>query len=216
MKGLILKDIYNMKGLGKSLVFLLVVFSLAFKDQGMAILVTMLTVSSTVLVVNSLAMDEVHQWYQLAFTMPVTRKQAVLSKYIISVGYALLGIITGICASLILQTTGWSAAEGNWVSTLAIGVVSMLMAILFISVLLPMNFKFGVQKARLLLLAMIALPVLMVTAITSLGIVFPGIMLYGGIKLSSYMIVFGSIAVIAVIAVGSFFLSVRIMEKKEF
>ena len=34
MKGLILKDIYNLKGMAKSLLFLIVIFALAFKEQG--------------------------------------------------------------------------------------------------------------------------------------------------------------------------------------
>ena len=215
MKGLILKDIYSMKGMGKSMLFLFIIFCLAFKDQGMAVMVTMFTVATTVLVINSLALDEMHNWYRIALTMPVSRHQLVLSKYLISVIYALVGIIAGICSSLLMQAAGWSAAEASLVGVIAIASVAFLMALLFISLLLPVNLKFGVQKSRLLLLALVALPVLAVTVLTSIGIVFP-VMFYFGVNLSSHAIVFISIAVVAVLITGSYLLSVRILKKKEF
>ena len=93
---------------------------------------------------------------------------------------------------------------------------AFLMALFMISLIMPINLKFGVQKARLLLLAVVALPILMISLMTVLGLVFPGIMFYGGFKLDAYAIVFITLAVVAAAAIGSYFLSVRIMNQKEF
>ena len=217
MKGLILKDIYNMKGMARALLILVVIFALAFRTQGMAPMVITFTITSTILIVNSLAIDEVTNWYQMAFTMPVKRSRVVLAKYLVSALFSGLGILIGTATWMILQAAGFTQGmETNLTTAIAIVTVAFLMALFMISLIMPINLKFGVQKARLLLLAVVALPILMISLMTVLGLVFPGIMFYGGFKLGAYAIVFITLAVVAVAAIGSYFLSVRIMEKKEF
>ena len=217
MKGLILKDIYNMKGMARALLILVVIFALAFRTQGMASMVITFTITSTILIVNSLAIDEVTNWYQMAFTMPVKRSRVVLAKYLVSALFSGLGILLGTATWMILQAAGFTQGmETNLTTAIAIIVVAFLMALFMISLIMPINLKFGVQKARLLLLAVVALPILMISLMTVLGLVFPGIMFYGGFKLGAYAIVFITLAVVAAAAIGSYFLSVRIMEKKEF
>ena len=212
MKGLILKDIYNMKGYGKSLLFIIVIFALAFKEQGSATLIVTFTIMSSILIINSLAQDEMYKWYQMVLSMPVTCHQLILAKYIVSAGYAFAALLTGTLVSVILQASGWFPAE-DITSILAVMAVSFLIALLFIALIIPVNLKFGVQKGRLLLLSLVALPLLLTMVIAALGATIPSVMFYG---LSPYAIVFGSIAAVAVLVVVSYFISVRIMRKKEF
>ena len=217
MKGLILKDIYNMKGMTRSLLILVVIFALAFRTQGMASMVITFTITSTILVVNSLAIDEMTNWYQMAFTMPVKRSRVVLAKYLVSALFSLLGILIGSAVWMLLEAANLTmGSETNPATVTAIIAVALLMSLFFISVIMPINLKFGVQKARLLLLAIVALPVFMLAVSTAIGLLFPNTMFYGTVKLGSYAIVFITIAAVAAAAAGSYFLSVRIMEKKEF
>ncbi|MBR5220612.1 MAG: ABC-2 transporter permease [Clostridia bacterium] len=213
MKGLILKDIYNLKGMIRPLIFLVVIFSLAFREQGMATLIIMFTVTSSVLIINSLATDEMYKWYSFAFSMPITCRQLVLSKYIVSAVFALAGILTGVILSMVLQAIGWLAPESPAMFAATV-IVAFIVALLFISILLPVNLKFGVQKGRLLLLSLVALPVLLVVAITSLGMAVPSVMVYDIPSL--YVIAGGLTAASALLTVISYSISVRIMEKKEF
>lgn len=212
MKGLMLKDIYNMKGYGRSLLFIIVIFALAFKEQGSATLIVMFTIMSSILIINSLAQDEMYKWYHMALSMPVTCRQLVLAKYIVSAGYAFAALLTGAAVSFILQAAGWFPGE-DFIVMLAVMAISFLIALLFIAVIIPVNLKFGVQKGRLLLLSLVALPLLLTLVIASLGVAAPSVMFYG---LSPYVIVLGSFAAVAVLVVISYFISVRIMKKKEF
>ena len=92
----------------------------------------------------------------------------------------------------------------------------MAISALFIAVLIPVNFKFGIQKGRFVLLSIAAL------------IGGGGVLLSGsrGTRIMAAIGTFGEIngmlaaliaaAAVAVILVVSFGISVKIMEKKEF
>ena len=163
-----------MKGMAKSLLILVVIFALAFRTQGMVSMVITFTITSTILILNSLAIDEMTNWYQMAFTMPVKRSRVVLAKYLISVLFSLLGILIGSATWMILEAANLTmGSETNLATIITIIAVAFLMALFMISLIMPINLKFGVQKARLLLLAIVALPVFMLAVSTAIGLLFP-------------------------------------------
>lgn len=94
---------------------------------------------------TSLGYDDRSEWNKYAITMPVTRKHLVYSKYLLSI--LAIGITGILCIVLILLIDKGFTSESLFTitSSLSIGV-------LFISIILPFNFRFGLRKADLLYL----------------------------------------------------------------
>ena len=216
MKGLILKDLYNAMTQGKALLFMVVIFGVCFANAAEGTLIIMCTIYAAVLVINNMALDEMCAWETFALTMPVTRRQLALSKYVISVIYAFGGTLLGAIMTVVLRAAGFGGVGAPLGSILVITGVGMAISALFIAVLIPVNFKFGIQKGRFVLLSIAAL------------IGGGGVLLSGsrGTRIMAAIGTFGEIngmlaaliaaAAVAVILVVSFGISVKIMEKKEF
>ena len=216
MKGLILKDLYNAMTQGKALLFMVVIFGVCFANAAEGTLIIMCTIYAAVLVINNMALDEMCAWETFALTMPVTRRQLALSKYVISVIYAFGGTLLGAIMTVVLRVAGFGGGGAPLGSILVITGVGMAISALFIAVLIPVNFKFGIQKGRFVLLSIAAL------------IGGGGVLLSGsrGTRIMAAIGTFGEIngmlaaliaaAAVAVILVVSFGISVKIMEKKEF
>ncbi|MDD6881545.1 MAG: ABC-2 transporter permease [Firmicutes bacterium] len=216
MKGLILKDIYNAMTQGKALLFMIVIFGVCFANAASGTLIMMCTIYAAVMVVNNLAFDEMCSWEVYALTMPVTRSQLVLSKYIVSVAYALCGILLGIVMTVALRVFGFGQGQSSPELILAISVTGLAIAAVFIALLIPVNFKFGVQKGRFVLLGIAAL------------IGGGGVILSGGEdskvlavldKLGQFngvTMILITLAAAAVIMIFSYIISVRIVNNKEF
>ncbi len=212
MKGLILKDICNQLGQLKAFAMMLVIFIVCFATSSEGTLIIMCAVYATVMVISNLAMDESCQWEIFALTMPVTRRQLVLAKYIVAIFYALLGIVVGTVATLAIRLFGIRSGEATLWELLQISLIGIVIAAIFIALLLPVDFKYGVQKGRLLLFG--------VAAFIGGG----GVLLSGKEEmLDSFFsrfsgtaggLFFGALTLLLLLI--SFTISSRIMEKKEF
>ena len=212
MKGLIIKDICNQLGQLKAFAMMLVIFIVCFATSSEGTLIIMCAVYATVMVISNLAMDESCQWEIFALTMPVTRRQLVLAKYIVAIFYALLGIVVGTAATLVIRLFGFSSGDATLWELLQISLVGIVIAAIFIALLLPVDFKYGVQKGRLVLFGVAAF-------IGGGGVLLSGKedMLDGFFSRFSGTaggLFFGALTLLLLLI--SFTISSRIMEKKEF
>lgn len=175
MKGLILKDLYYLKGFARQylLVFMfMAVWSVLVKNA--AFVITYLLVLGNSLVLSTFSMDESVSFNRFALTMPVNMKMLVKSKYILLIlgeGCMLLtGLVLGILvdviprgvngASLWVYTTSF-----EWQGTIVLFMLFMAMS----SISLPSVYKLGVEKARNIYMIVMA------------GL---AILIFGGLKLS--------------------------------
>ena len=212
MKGLILKDICNQLGQLTAFAMMRVIFIVCFATSSEGTLIIMCAVYATVMVISNLAMDESCQWDIFALTMPVTRRQLVLAKYIVAIFYALLGIVVGTVATLAIRLFGISSGEATLWELLQISLIGIVIAAIFIALLLPVDFKYGVQKGRLVLFGVAAF-------IGGGGVLLSGKeeMLDGFFRRFSGTadgLFFGALTLLLLLI--SFTISSRIMEKKEF
>ena len=85
MRGLILKDFYNMKSslliLACVLVFLEVLSIIQGESSG-SITTTILVMIPMIIATNTIGMDEKTKWDNYAMTMPITRKDIIKSRYL--------------------------------------------------------------------------------------------------------------------------------------
>ncbi len=156
MKGLILKDLYNLKNNGKSIIFVLVVFSfVSFSQNNIGFLIGYTILLGSMLVINTMSYDNIAKWDKYALTMPVTRRDVVFSKYLVSIISSFMG------AAIAIALCFAQEVYKNKLDVMEILVVTgIVLAIdfLFISFILPIVYKFGVEKSRIFILVIFIIP----------------------------------------------------------
>lgn len=162
MKGLLLKDLKTLGAQAKILFLLLafyLVFSVAQRDYSM--LSVMVSVFGAILPITALAYDERGKWERYALTMPISRRDLVLSKYLL--GLLLLG--GGFLLSVACQLLGGAGVLSAVVSALQ----SLSIGALMLSVTLLASFRFGVEKGRFVMMIAVFLPSVVVLSVGSLA-----------------------------------------------
>ena len=203
MAGLLLKDLLSLKkqAIAYGAVAVFYVF-LAIADGNAMFFGWMLVLLSIMMPLTAVAFDERAKWDKYALTMPVSRTQLVLSKYILS--YILIGIaVTIYIVFSALYGMNIFAKESLLLYAAMIGI-----AVFFISLLMPAIVKFGTEKARIYMLAIVMVPTLLVMMIAKSGVSMPS-------EQTLMHIAYALPAVILLLAVGSILLSISIFKRKE-
>ena len=155
MKGLLIKDLKVLRSQGRVFLMLAIfylAFSLLAKDFSM--LGTMLVVLCSMLPVTVMAYDEQSKWDRYALSMPVSRAMVVSSKY-------LLGVLLSGCAFLLSVLANVLVQRGAFFEAVQNNLLGLGLSLLFLALVLPMSFKFGVAKGRLvMMLAVFAIAIL--------------------------------------------------------
>ena len=210
MMGLVKKDFYLAAGLARSYLIVAAIF-LVLSLAGIyefSFLSSFMSLLCILLVVNVFSYDEQAKWDKYAAALPGGRRAVVQARYvftlIVSAGAVVLGGAVGAAACLLDPTTG----EMLWemvLSTAAGGSVGILLN----AVMLPLMFKFGVQKGRLYLALVLAI---------LFGAFLGGVAaLASAVQEPSVLILpLAAIPAAGLLAlVPSYFLSLRIFRKKD-
>ncbi len=202
MKGLMLKDIINLKQ--SSVVFVLVVgvwlfLSIMNGDPSFFCGVTMLM--ATLMPITAISYDEKANWNKYALTMPVSRFLLVLSKYTLSL---LFTLSSGVLATIVCYFI-----TGDINESLKLAIIFASLGMMMASVILPFIFKYGAEKGRLIMMAVIFIPIILIFLIQKSGIPMP--------DESTFEMLINLAPVIALfVMLISVFISKSIIEKKEF
>ena len=206
MKGLLLKDLLNLKSTFKMLGAMIVFFAVAFLREGNSFVFGIIILMFAMMVVTTISYDDLAKWDAYALTMPVTRKEMVLSKYLVMVLLntlgAVLSLIIGIVGSFLMN-------QSFDLEILVIVGLVYLIAFIFGSVIIPLIYKFGTEKARLMLFLCALLPTALILLVEQLDVPLPTT---GNPWI--YLILLVACSVIGVIL--SYLISLKIYTKKEF
>lgn len=155
MKALIKKDFFTVLKSMKVFLLLFLLFAIIPDSSASSFAI----VYAAMLPLTALAYDERSKWDSLAVTMPYSPLQIVASKYLL--GY--LGIMATFLLTLLAQTVikAFSLSSSFGLETL---IVSMCAGLLMLALSLPFSFRFGVEKGRLALMALIVAGVLSISA----------------------------------------------------
>lgn len=162
MSALLLKDFYVMWKQTRVLLILILVFSCL---PG-AFYPTFAVVYAAILPYTAMAYDERSKWGQLAAMLPYADRNIVLSKYLF--GYLAIAVTAGI--SMVIQTgltLVWNQATDN-LSPLSTIPLAMGVGVCVLALTLPLMFRFGVEKGRLVMFLLIFLVCGGTGAITSI------------------------------------------------
>lgn len=171
MKGIIIKDLLNLRNSLKTSLLILLIFSyMAFKSQDPKYLVAVFVLIISMQSISAMSYDEMAKWDIYALTMPLSKSKLVISKYILSILLSIIALIISATTSyfFILPISNMSTREFLLSSYLIFAI-----AILFISALLPLIYKYGVEKSRLLTFVVISIPILIGILFNQLGIGLP-------------------------------------------
>ena len=215
MKGLLLMDFKFLKRQRKFLLIvgLLVLVFLFNKDMS-SFGVSYATMLFGIFAINSIYYDEANNGNAFLFTLPFSRKEYVFSKYLFGMimggGAWLLSSLIGI-GYLSMANTGINIAE--W---FAINAVSLILLLVMLSFMFPIQFKFGMEKSRLVMIILFVLVFMLINFFAgedqvdrlNEGMVF--------LERINPAVLFGG-ALVAVLAFTgiSFVISVGIIEKKQ-
>jgi ABC-type transport system involved in multi-copper enzyme maturation permease subunit len=203
MKGLIIKDLINLKKQAKVFGFLMAFYVfLAIAMENAAMFGGIITILFAILPITALSYDERARWDKYALTMPISRQDLVIGKYLLG------GIFMGL-AFLIYLMFGLITRMETPFNVLLISAALMGVGLVFLAILLPILFKWGVEKGRFLMIAVLAVPTAAIVVASKLGITPPS-------ERMLHTVAFLSPFIVLIILAGSIFLSVRVYMNKEF
>ncbi|MDO4581014.1 MAG: ABC-2 transporter permease [Bacillota bacterium] len=208
MKGLLLKDFYNLQKYCKTIALIFVVWCVIFLPDGSVDFLTgLISVLCVMMTVSSFSYDEAAKWERYALTMPLGRSQLVRSKYVLGLILALLGValsaLIGVIGRLLI-----SDFSGDILPSLA---VNLGVGLFYAAAVLPFIFKFGAERARLVMILVFLIPFALLMALQYSGFE-PAI----SPTLSPAVIAIAALLLIAALYVISYMLSCRIFAKREF
>ena len=154
MTGLLLKDICTLK---KQLrlyfvICLIIAVAAGWNTEASGFISVYIPVFISVLPGTALAYDEQSKWDTMAAMMPYSVRELVLSKYI-------LGLLCFIAGGLLLCVQRLVAGTLFTAETASVFCTALITVLLLQALTLPMSIRFGVEKGRVLLLAVVALGV---------------------------------------------------------
>ena len=202
MKGLLLKDLINLKSTARLFLAFLVLFVVLILSTGDFSSYTLsIVVLSAMLPFSTVALDERAKWDRTALASPVRRSTLVLAKYVLGLGL----LFVALCAGLLLGLLARQTLAVLLPQLFLLGISGTLM----LCIMLPLMFRFGAEKARILLMLVMA-----AGFAASFALNAPGIALPGSSALMDYAIILFASAI--AVLVLSAMLSIHIYNKKEF
>lgn len=156
MRGLILKDLYNIGHNARLMGLMLVVMAVILvPTNGIISFMGVCVIICSMMLITTISFDDISKWNRYAMIMPLSRRDVVKSKYIVLIIFSLVGSIVGI---IICSVGGILLKEFDMVNILATAVGCIGIALVFGSVILPLLYKFGAEKARLLMMVCFLIP----------------------------------------------------------
>lgn len=205
MLGLLVKDLLLVKQTGLKIIIILGLYIVIFSSSNsLSLLCTMVTMISTLLILNTFAYDELAKWNYYALSLPITKKKIILSKYLLTVLFDFIGILISILLCVIKRQLNLEAAAGLYVLAAA--------ALILTALLLPLLFKFGTQRARIWMIIICLVPAAAVIVFGNLGLLPNGSMPSNAVV---ELLIWLSLPVSLLLFACSYFLSCRIFENKE-
>jgi ABC-type transport system involved in multi-copper enzyme maturation permease subunit len=177
-----------------------------YGDQYGMVFALMMIVSAMV-PVSAISYDERSKWDKIVNTMPLSRKEVVLSKY-------LLAILLTAISSVIIFAFYMLVPEMPLEEKAVITAVMAMMAMIYQAALMPVMFKFGSEKGRTMMLAILFVPAVLIFAIGEMNIIDVNAAI-SFLERNEAMIPYLMAGFVLVIYSLSMALSVKIYEKKD-
>lgn len=170
MKSVVLKDLYNMRGNGKSVLISFLILAVAMASTGIGVLYSGAILCSS-LIVSTFAYDDRCDWAKYAVVMPISRNELVAGKYAMLTLLVVGGMAVSFLASLVSNAiTGQIPLNQSGLQELLISTLAALVfALVYGSIAIPLILRFGAEQGRILLLVALLVPAAVCFAVYQIG-----------------------------------------------
>ena len=198
-------DVRSIVRCNKILLVMIFGYQAAYVLGALSFLGILTVVLGGMLAYTSIAMDERDGWNRFVLTTGYSRKEYVLSKYLLGVAGTLFCSLTMGVFSLIGMSMGKISAENNIAFLLPVLIGGTL---IMLSVELTLSFWFGMEKARLLSILIIALACGLFAGFTEGNDGLP----FQGWSFTGLMMIVVSVIILAL----SVMISLKVFDRREF
>lgn len=222
MKGLLIKDIRLMRSQGAVLLAMLILVALflgvASSDVEPFFVVAYITIFLSIFVASTISYDEYDNGYLFLMTLPITRKKYVNEKYVFGILISIFAWCVGMAAGTALMIAqGAKTGAGEWIGG---NLMYICIAWVFMSIMMPLRFRFDSEKARYANIIMFALIAAVAYGVSKISQYVPENILRNVSDFFNTLGNNGILALCAGIAVAalliSYICSRHVMAKKEF
>ncbi|MBO5153475.1 MAG: ABC-2 transporter permease [Eubacterium sp.] len=216
MRGLLEKDFRLLKGQKNFFLLILVITVLLSLNSENNFAVTYLTFIAGFLTISSFGYDDNGNCMPFLMTLPVSRMLYVKSKYLLGFLLTFIGWLAGMVISVITALLHKAPPTADAV---LFQLAWVFLWMIMLSFVLPMLFKFGAEKGRMATLAMMLVFMAIVFAFTKLaeGMGMDMDACLNALAGQQIIVLVAGLAVVALILVLiSYFISVKIVQKKEY
>ena len=214
MRGLLEKDIRLLMHSKQTFLCFIAIAIVLGVTQKNTFLLGYSTFLIAALLVSTLSYDELDHGFAFLFTLPIDRKMYVREKYLLCIGGSIIAWFIALVLYFIVLTV--SGSHSVFSEEMVKGLAFLPVAILFLSLLLPLQIKFGVEKSRLVVLGVSVFAGIMIyflaekSGMLDENVVVSALDLIGDAAIDVIgLLVAGCLAVV------SYLCSCRIMKKKE-
>ena len=168
MKGLIKKDLLNLASYKTSLFIVIIFCSIAIAGTT-SVTFAPIVISTIIgmIVLSTFNYDEISKSDKYILSLPVTRKDVVLSKYILAVVSTVIGAVLGVVLTIIIvqimnMVRSSELINLNYESLLSTAFGGMFGIALIQSIQIPSIYKWGAEKGRIQMFVLIFLLILLI------------------------------------------------------
>lgn len=213
MKGLLVKDFKLMK-VQRNFFFLLIAIFIAYAIvyDDVTFMIGFVTFGMSMFTLSTISYDEFDNGSAFLFTLPISRKSYAEEKYVFALLLSLGSWVITVLLAIVLTKS--PASE-----TLVPAVIIFIAVLVLQAVMIPLQIKFGGEKGRIALIAVVSLLALVCIGIGKL-LEMLGVDIFTALdhlpSVSTGVLLIIAAAVVAVILLISMQISISIMNKKEF
>ena len=168
MIGLIMKDILVMRKLLKSYLLLIVIYIiLAYLDFfDYSFIITFVQIILAVMPISAFAYDEQSKWDRYAMSLPLGRNRVVGARYLFVLLLSLFTVALGLAGIALL----YLAQQAEPLEMFLTLMVSTAIGLFIPTILLPLSYKLGPERARPFLYAIVFIPTIAVVLLVKAGV----------------------------------------------
>lgn len=217
MKGLLIKDyklMYGQKNFFLVIVGVSLIMAITSREKSFPI--GFLGFVCTLFTLSSISYDEYDNGNAFLFSLPITRKDYVLEKYVFGLLVGLISLLMGTVIS-ILALVATNTGDFNDIVVAACTFSPVIL--LFLSLMIPLLLKFGAEKGKIAMFVVIGLAfvigVVLVKAAESMGVdLYALVKSFSQVSIHIYILLCLLLSII--ILTLSCYVSLAIIKKKEF
>lgn len=171
MKGLIIKDLLNLSSYKTTLLIILIFCSIGMVGtDAVNAAPIFITVMIGMIVLSTFNYDEASHAEKYILSLPLTRKEIVMSKYVLAIVANILGSIVGILLTIIIVNVINVIRPEDLIKldfeNLLITAVSGIFGVALIQAIqIPSVYRFGAEKGRIQMFLLLFLLVLMIAGV---------------------------------------------------